>query len=336
MLALLLACQQPFGTNRHDLEGFRIAALAAEPAGGPSGTSVQPSAAIVVDGQLWSDEPVDLAWYWTDATDAAVRAAAGEPAATGPSPTLSLGGRLLLVATLDGEERRAFLDLPETADPAPALNGVDVLDLDVPYDAWTAADLALEPRAAREGTPTDAIPSGGTARLAARIGTDQPFLRWMSTAGGTFFELDAVTADWTAGSVTVDDEDVLAGDPVPDGRYALLALALGTRGNNAFAVRDFFVGDAAPGVFANDRFLPASTSFSATLVRGTLIADDGPSGLALADAVAVTAEDLDPDDPYGTASLCGSWNRPFDPSWLASQRCARSDVLGRTVVVDAR
>jgi hypothetical protein len=339
LILVWFACQQPFGTNRHDLAGFRVAAVTAEPAGGPLGAPLTASAAVVVDGQLWSDAPVRLSWYWTEATDAAVLAASGPPDAEGPAPSLvKASDRLVLVAEHDGDEYRAFLDLPETPLPAPALNGVDVLDLGLAYADVPAVDYAVDTRLTWEGAPADAVPSGGLARLEARLGVpDAPFLRWMSTGGGTFFELDPLTADWAAGDVVVDDEDLTVGDPVASGGFTVLALGLGDAGNHAFVTRDVFVGDVPTGLFTtSDRFLPAPEAYSATLVRGTLVADGGPSGLALVDTAPVDAAALPPDDPYGTASLCGSWNRPFDPSWLVSQRCTRADVIGHTVVVEAR
>jgi hypothetical protein len=177
MWVLLAACLEPFGADRHDLVGFRIAAVSVPPA--EEGDLVVPRAAVVVDGRAWSDRPVDLAWYWVDDPDDVV---AIDPLtladAAGASPLLTVPDRpiLAVVARRGSEDRRAFLEL---ARPPATITAPTALHVD---------PATVEP--------------GGTARIEAE--TDG-LVRWMAT-GGTFTEVDAQTTDWTAdgdGPVTV-------------------------------------------------------------------------------------------------------------------------------------
>ena len=61
------ACQEPFGTDRHDLVGFRIAAVGVSPA--LDGETVRPRAAMIVDDRPWSEVPVEFTWFWVDDPD---------------------------------------------------------------------------------------------------------------------------------------------------------------------------------------------------------------------------------------------------------------------------
>ena len=52
ILFLLLACQAPFGADRQDLTGFRVAALSAPAAA--AGDPLTPEVAVVVEGSALS------------------------------------------------------------------------------------------------------------------------------------------------------------------------------------------------------------------------------------------------------------------------------------------
>lgn len=343
IVLLALGCQEPFGTDRHDLSGFRVAAVTVDPPAAVAGDVVTARAAVIVDGRLWADVRPTLRWHWVEATRAAVTALGpNDPAdAEGPAPSLTVPDdrrRLALVATTDGAVYRAYLDLPEQAAAIP-LAGVDVGTVDLAIDTVTAEALAPDARAALAATAADAVPPGRFGRFTARTGEATPFLRWMSTAGGRFFELDRTTADWAAGDVTLDDEDVIVGDPLPAGPHALLALAIGDDGATAFTVRDFGVGDAPVGLrTAGDRWLTAAAPVAAGWTAVTLVADDAaPTGLGATDPEPVDPGTLPEQDPYGVEALgCVGVDGPFDPSWLADHRCARNDVVGARVVLEAR
>lgn len=344
MLVLLaLGCQEPFGTDRHDLEGFRIAAVAVSPPAAAPGDVVVPHAVVITDDHPWSDVRPTLRWHWVDTTrDAVATLGPATPAdAEGPAPTLVVPDdrrRLAVVATHGAAVYRAFLDLPAAAEPI-ALDGVDLGALDLAVDTVTAEALTPDARAALAATPTDVIPRGGFGRFTARTGDATPFLRWMSTAGGRFFELDRTNADWAAGDITVDDEDVIVGDALPDGAHTLLALAIGDDGASAFALRDFAVGEAPAALRTpSDRWMTAAAPVSAGWWSVALAADDAsPTGLAVVDPVAIDPGTLPEVDPYGVEALgCVGVSGPFDPSWLADLRCARRDVVGARVIVEAR
>ena len=65
-LWLLWGCQEPFGLDRHRLEGDRIVAVEALVA--DDGT-VQPEAALVVGGRLFQDDAPEMRWAWIDGDD---------------------------------------------------------------------------------------------------------------------------------------------------------------------------------------------------------------------------------------------------------------------------
>lgn len=314
-LLALLACQEPFGTDRHDLEGFRIAALSVR----PEGDALVPSPALVVEGRPWSDAPVDLRWYWLDAPDAL----AGElpaPAATGPAPRLTPGRVLGLVATAaDGAERRAFLELGEALGAEEPIVTWEALPLRAAE--ITAADLTLEARA--EVAPQSGpVPPGGFARLT--LSPEAPRARWMAT-DGTFFELDAVTADWAAARLRLDDDEIVAREPLEPGLVTVLGLALGEA--PAWTAIDLPVGDPGPGAWVGGRFLPAEEPVRGE-VLATLVADDrSPTGLRLAEVAPLDGA------AWGTTALpcAGPVDGPFDPTWLFDGRCARADVVGARV-----
>jgi hypothetical protein len=326
MLVLaLLACQEPFGTDRHDLVGYRIAAVAAPVDGG----IVRPRAAIVHDGRLWSDEPVPMRWSWVSDPEEAP----GELIAEGPAPEIPLqDGWLALEADFPDGTDVAVVEV-ESAE-AVAIGAITLSTVELSVDDVTALQLAQDSRAGLDATAADFVPPGGFARLEAAVTGPEPMLRWMAS-GGAWFELDRTTADWAAGDLRVDDDEVIRGETLADGPVTVLALALGTTGNNDFHAREIWVGAPPEGFYtASQRWLASRVPGP---VRAKLIADDAaPTGLALEEAVAVDPADLPDVDPYGTEALpCAvPVSGPFDPSWLADQRCARSQVVGATVVIE--
>lgn len=339
LLLLTTACQEPFGTDRHDLVGFRIAALSAV----GSGDTVSARAALIVDGHPWSDDAVTFDWYWVDDTDADTIAALGEGdlrAATGPTPDLPANGdaaALALVATHGEDLARAVVEVGEAAH-VPALNGIDLRSNALALESVQATDLHLAARRLQEDGPAASnVPEGGFARLRAQTIGD-PQVRWMTTApGGTFLELDRQTTDWAAGTLHFDEDEIEEATPDAPAPHTFLALALSEEldGANAWAARDVYVGSSGQGVLTNSqRWLPVDRDVLGPYVQGVLVADDAsPTGLALQDARDVEA-DVDP----GTATLtCRvAVEGYFDPTWLLDQRCTRSAVVGQTIVVVIR
>ncbi len=321
VLLLALACQEPFGTDRHDLVGNRL----------------------VVGGRLWSDQAVGLRWYLVPSGDDDAVAALDPldpPLAEGPWPALAPPAepeRLALLASYpDGSEDRAFLELPA--------GGSDLGALDVEWELLSGLDadtveveaLDLDARAALATEPAEVLSPGAFARLSAELATTVDGLRarWMSVAGqGTWFELDDTTADWAAAEVVLDDDEVVERTHLDAGVATLLVLAGGT----ATRVLDLDVGDA-PSTRAGSRVMPITPAPSgdAPWVRGLLVADDdSPTGLALEDAELVDDDDLDSTDPWGTRALtCAvALDGPFEPDWLVDGRCLRPEVDGHVVVM---
>jgi hypothetical protein len=328
LLIVIAGCQEPFGADRHDLEGDRIAAVAVDPAGAPGGAPISTRVALSVESLLWSDDPVVLDWHWLEDDDAHTVAdlEPGEDAdGMGPAPTLTMPEgeglvRLALVAEFpSGRVRRAFLDLERGLEQStPRLSG-----------------LAFAP----EGP----VSPGDVLTIEASFADPQespPMIRWMTVRGsGTFTELDRTTASWEAAEVVTDDDEVVSRDLLEEGPVTFLALAITERGDNDFLAEDLWVGPAPSGAWTTSgRWLGMDNAPDAPGPwRGTLHSeDDSPTGLRMAGLVAVS--ELTGDDPYGTEALpCApTVSGPFDPTWLLEGRCLRSDLDGASTVVEVR
>jgi hypothetical protein len=331
----LLACQEPFGADRHDLVGFRIAAVtvpAAEP-----GEAVVPRVALVVDGRPWAPVPAALRWTWVaDADEVATLDPQAPADGVGAAPSLTVpDGRpvLALIATAQGQEARAFVTVPSPPAALDPIAGFEVAALPLSVEDVTAEALQLDARRRLDPVPADPIDPGGFARLEAEVPGD-PLVRWMATAG-TFFELDRRTADWAAGELRLDGDEVDEDFPriaIDPGWVTVLALAL-SDGETTFEAVDLPVGLAGrpPGLWLGGRFLPADAEISVGAgeqVRGTLRADDAsPCGLTLTGGRP---------EPLGTPSAPLPCDPPVDgafhPELLFEQRCGR-DVLDGVEVV---
>lgn len=341
LFALLAACQAPFGADRHDLVGFRVAAVDADPV--RDGGTTTARIAMIVDGRPFSHAPVDLAWYLLSDPDelldldplSAADGIGPEPELTVPADRRVLG----LIARQDDLEERAYVHLsypPASVHPPGSLTS-GVLPLPA-MDALLGPELLLDARDALSAAPGDAVPSGGALRLSAEVREgEDPLVRWMSTAG-TWFELDRHTADWIAGDDLVLDDDELEGErtPLDDQIVTVLALALGVPGDTAFRATEVFVGEAPEGVWVGGRFLPGDglpeIAPGQALVT-TLRADDtSPTGFRL-DGGQVTDPSLVTD--WGTPSLpcVVSRDGPLDPDWWLTQLCFTNGIDGRTVAL---
>lgn len=332
----LLACQAPFGTDRHDLVGFRLAAVSVPPAFATE--TVTPEVALVVDGRPWSDDPVELVWYWVETEDDVLAIDPLTPVAgSGPAPSLLVPSRervLAVVATHDGREQRAFVELPEPPGLLDAPFDVLAEGLPLTVDAAEGPELVLDARAALEPTALAEIAPGDFVRLTADVDGD-PLVRWMATAG-TFFELERQVADWAAGELRLDVDEIDDGRTVLDpGPVTVLALALGVPGETRFAALDLSVGPHPPGVVVQGRAVPTVPAVDPQPgdgVAGTFVADDtSPTGFRLEGATLVDllTVDFGSDAIPCAANLVG----PFDPRWLLTGVCTRADVDGRAVVL---
>lgn len=347
--ALLVACQAPFGVDRHDLVGDRISAVTTEPAGPGAVTA---HVWLTVDGKPWVASPVAASWYAYDGAATAAEVDAIDrttPVATGLAPQLPLpaegAGYVLLVTFPSGAERTAVLQLggAEVTYPTATITLGALPSLS--FTEATPEELALDARTALVPEPADQIDAGAWARLSLAFSADPPAsfsrARWMNTRRDTtFLELSDVDADWATGSVLLDDLEIDAAEPAEPGVTTLLALAQDATGHHRAWARELWIGAPTAGLVSQGRWiasdLPASPA-SGARVAATLQADDAaPTGLVLTDAAEVSAAEADPDDPWGTAALgCGAAG-PFDPTWLFDGSCARDAVLGARVVLEVQ
>ncbi len=242
LIAILPACQTPFGVDRHELDGFRIAAISASSA--ESGDPVEVSVAIVSDGHLWSDEPVDLRWYWLEDADELVDLDwrdPPDPDGLGPRPDLILpeDGRLLGLLAMEGA--KALVEVPESLMPAVSIEA-DIAELDTKEKATLTATFANEP-------------------------TKGAHARWMAT-GGHFSELDATSAEWTA--------------PKDPGTETVLVLALDDAGRAQWSASDFHIGQAGLGIWIGSRWIPSDIELNPGSNDVWFAADDlAPSGVRI-------------------------------------------------------
>lgn len=339
-IAVLLACQEPFSVDRHDLVGFRIAAVTAEPTA--SGSILRPSAAIIVDGRPWAARPADLSWYWVEDADAVTQLdPLSEAAGVGPDPELERPAderALALIARHDGEEARAILEVPGPPATLPSLSRLQRGTLELALDTVGGPQLTLEARRALQPDEQAQLEPGGFVRLSAELQGEAQgtLIRWMATAG-TFLELDAHTTDWAAGQVQLDEDELAAPpEPLAPGHVTVIALLLGPPGEARFHATELAVGPPGDGLWVEGRWLPTDAPIAwspGDAVRGTLIADDAsPVGLRLIDA---QPEPADAVTDWGTPTLACLVSRdgPFDPGWLLTQICGRDGADGRSVVV---
>jgi len=316
----LIACQEPFGADRHDLVGYRIAAVEVA----LDGEVARPRAALVSEGRLWSDLPPQLGWYLLDDADA-IADSGTVPDAISPSPTLSLGtARVLgLRATWpDGTERLATLDLRGIARTGIRPEAIQAQPLPVDLGE-EALELGLEARrelVAEEGP----LPTGGLLRLTPeRVGGGDT-VRWMATTG-TFLELDDHVTDWAHGQLALEDGLVEDWAPASPGVVSFLALSLGA-GAGRFRAADLWMGPAdEPGTWVAGRWLPGEALVGPTWV--TLSADDdAPSGLRIAGTVATPAE-----PPPGP---CAAEGQALDLDVVLTGACARQELVGVPLLVE--
>lgn len=333
MWFVLAGCQEPFDTDRHDLVGFRLAAVEAPAVA--SGAPFVARAAVIVDGRAWAETPAALSWSFVPDEDAALGPLT--PVATGADPVLRApaDARTLVVEAVHGSAvARAFLTLASPPATLAAPTGLAAGTVDLPAIP-VGPELARDARAALVPGEGRAVDPRGWLRLRV-TGTDAR-TRFMATAG-TFLELDATTTDWAASDGLVLDEDELdaPGTPTPEGVVTGIALSLTGGGETAFLATEWFVGDAPEGTWLGARFVPSvglPPVPEGLGVRTTLREDpDAPSGFRLEGGAAVSPALV---SDFGTPALpCDPLvDGPLDPDWFLTQRCTPTGADGLEVVV---
>jgi len=344
LLPLLLACQEPFPVDRHDLVGFRIAAIEVEPT---EDDTWVPRLAAVVDGKPYADGQPLLAWYWLEqAEDLDGIDALSEPDAVGPAPELELEPNrpvLALLARFGSEEQRSFVRLDEAArDPLAAGTRPErIRARSVPLEVDTLDEDSSSLEARRGLAPGDevtTVPSGRALRLDALGVPGAGQVRWMATAG-TFLELDGATTDWLASDLTLDDGEVETRADLTDQVVTFVGLSVGS-GRARFAATDRIVTEEnlAAHVWVEGRLLFGVDLDGPAYV--TLQVDDlSPSGLTFVgpepvDPPPADLEALEELDPGTSALSCFEpVDGPFDPNWLLELRCPRRELDGARVLV---
>ncbi len=331
LLLSLIACQQPFDADRHDLIGDRIVAIEARASDG----GIQPTATLLRNGRLWTDDVDDLRWFALsgDPEQAILGIDPEAPDQLGPTPQFS-NSTAAVGLWFRGE--RAWLELGNEQDLSFA--GIAQSTLSKTLETQQAEDLTIEQRSLWTAVPTEAFAPGELGRFQADfLNPDaNPTLRWMST-GGTFLELDRTTSDWAPATVTMDDDDVTLEHALSDGVFPLVALAVDPDHGNRVRIQEFHIGELPGGVrTSSGRWLPAEDIPASDWVWVTLQADDDtPTGLRLSDVEPATP-DLNAEDPYGTEALACAvpLEGTFEPNVLVDGRCSRAQLIGHRVMIE--
>lgn len=300
-MAALMACQEPFSVDRHDLRGLRIAAL-----GVHDGVA---SAAVWSGLGPWHDSPPLLDWTLD-----------GDSIGQGHDVAVDGGGLLELTVTdADGQTRSAYVSVSSST---PALT--------VRREAVTlGADLSLDARRAAEATPIEHVaPSGGAVRMTLGGVVAGRSARWMSAAG-TVLELESDTADLLPEEIRFDDGELVYREPLGDGTYTGLALSIDGAGENDWLWVDAAIGaPEQPRLRHEGRLLDADDFVESGLVAATLVEDER-LGVRLASVAAV--DDRSEQEPLGCMPDGAT---VFRVAWIAEGRCSRPDVLGARVVLE--
>ena len=302
MLWALASCDALFTVSRHDLGPYRIAAL---------GVVDEEATAAIWSGEgLFHDTAPVLEWSLN-----------GAFLGSGWGVPVDGEGELELeVFAPDGSNLSARVDVGEAPAPFGILRESVVLgeslDLEARRDATTHEII-------------DSADSGEAVRVTLLL--DSGTSRWMSVLGlGTVLEVEERSADLLAEEVLVDKGEVVSREPLSDGLYHHLVLALDGAGGNRWVWVDAAFGDEGPWLRHEGRLLGISEVVepSTGLVAGTLVESPTLAGLCLTDLEAVTG--LEQQD----ALACAPVGLPFRMAWASDGRCTRGELAGARVVLE--
>jgi hypothetical protein len=297
---LALAGCAPTFDDRHDLLGFRIAAI---------GVVDGQAAAAVWSGSLFHAEPTSMVWTVDGAP-------LGEGWGLGvPEGAEELG----LVATApDGTIREARVSIAGGLAPLSFTRSAVAV----------GEDVSIEARSALDESPLDgAAPAGQAVRIRLEA-PEGDRSRWM-VAGGetTLLELDAETVDVMPERLGFDDGEVASRQAVAPGVQHVLALRMDGAGANRWAWIDAALGVDTPLIRSGGWLLEGEADTSTGLLAVDLdgLSADGVGTLGSPEAV----DDLSQHDP----PTCAPSDLPFSFDLLADGRCTVADSLGRRVVL---
>ena len=301
-LVALVGCAPTFD-DRHDLLGFRVAAL---------GVVDGRADAAIWSGTLFHGDAVALDWT-----------ADGAPLGEGWDVQVPPGtGSLGLVATApDGTVREAR---------------VSVGDAPPPLEFQRAAvavgeDVSIGARATLEETPSRGAAAAGQALRVRLVDPGGTQTRWMVAGGSTtILELDAETADVLAERLELDDGEVVSREASIAGLHHVLALRMDGAGGNRWAWVAAALGTEAAHLQSGGWLIESTADASTGLLAVTLddLSEDGVGALGRPEAVV----DLAQHGPPG----CAPPDTPFSLDWLANGRCTVAETRGRRVVLAER
>ena len=348
ILFAIIGCQQPFGSDRHDLDGFRILGLHTTPAGGITGDRIEPRAHFVVDGHLWADQSIEQYWFWMDTSDPSVLAAKTKEMAnaTGAAPELFIPYRNAILGLLaihpDGTENRSFLAIPATQADNKDHGTILTFQTSQMLSTLSAEDLEIATRSEWDLVQSATFDNDSFGRLEMYFNTaeQQAYrVRWMSTMPfGTFFETTSSATDWAPASVTVDDDEVSVSNSISGGPQTFAALILDENAPRTVQYQDVWVGPSTSGIWIDGRWYPADTAIEYTGLATVEFAkeNDTPNGLRIAQWSPLDPQTRSETDPFGTQGLaCDvAVTGPFQYDWLTLNWCLRASIIGKPLIVE--
>jgi len=347
LLPFIWACQQPFGSDRHDLEAFRVLALTTSPQGALPGDVITPSAHFVVEDRLWSDAVVEQFWFWVDETapEDILSLLPEDAIATGARPTLVRPSRdvalALIAIAADGSERRALVRVPSVRSETGKTGELLLFSTQRSVSEQTPEDLTIESRQAWDVVATDYVPHGEMARFEV-YHTDEEVrphqVRWMATGPfGSFFETTTTSTDWAPATISIEDEELVVSEMLEPGVRTLAALLLDLDAPRGVLYREVWIDAPTTGAWLDGRWVPTDLPLSAGEHYEIQFAadDEAPMGLRVQNATSINSSELPENDPYGTEQLVCETpvSGPFSFDWLSQGWCLRHQLVDPSIVI---
>ena len=297
-IVFFCACAEPFGYDKHDLVGFRIAAMKTD--------DFHLSASIWSGGLCHEMLPT---YKWT----------ADSMTLNEVSPEIPEGVQeiRLDVSNEKNEQRTGILSIGSTIDN-PMFEQYLI----------SADELSLELRRNQEELPFDGqIGERQALRIRANV-SQSVSMQWMTAFGhGTLLEVDPHTVDFFPENIHFEEGEVVERSPLDFTQYQILALAMNGTGGNRWhwiGVQQEVSGLTHPygwGLSVPDTGNPTG------LVEVTVGLNESRNAFEFLDPVWVNG--LDSQD-----HSCWNISEPFQLDWVLDGHCTCSDVLNRRVVFE--
>jgi hypothetical protein len=298
-----LSCAEPFDEDRHDLIGYRIAAVGMEAGAG--------------DAMIWSGEGL----YHRESPELIWRNLDGETIGVGFEVQITEFEQVILeVVAPNGESLQAsYMPREKTQS----------IEFERYYVDYSLEELSVEDRISMPATAADLIPLERAARIRTEP-AESVRVKWMSAFGwGTFLEFSSADTDFFPLTMRFNDGELQSHSEEESSRFSVLALSLDGLGSNAWSWIDIHYSDEPTVYFRHEgRLLYSDADLSGSEYIAATLVDSGDfGGVSLEDVEEV--EDLAQQDLLA----CMPSLQSFRLQWVESGRCSLGDVIGARVVL---